>query len=283
MRNRPNRRRKAKRKLHAPKLPRMPRIRVKWSMLLWPVLAGSAVAAAPNVLDDVLDRPVGRLVIESTFQRVTPIQVEATIAPALDAGFWSLDLDALRARLEALAWVDSAELRRAWPDTLIVRITEHRAAARWRDEGLLNVRGELFAERPEHGFPELPRLHGPDGSEREVARVYLELRERLIDAHLTIDTLYLDDRGSWRLVLATGQEVRFGRRDLDDRIDRFFDVAAPALASDLHRVQYVDLRYTNGFAVGWRDEDGAGDAGPSSVASELAVHEPAGEESARRG
>src|SRR5690606_41626284 len=126
------------------------------------------------------------------------------------------------------------------------------AAARGRDEGLLNARGELFAERPEHGFPELPRLSGPDGSEREVARLYLELRDRLIDAHLTIDTLYLDERGSWRLVLATGQEVRFGRRDVDERIERFFDVAAPALSSELHRVRFVDLRSSIDFAFCWR-------------------------------
>lgn len=283
MRNRPNRRRKAKRKLNTPKLPRVPRIRVRLGMLLWPVLAGSAVAAAPNVLDEVLDQPVGRIVIESTFQRVTPIQVEAAIAPALDEGFWSLDLDDLRTRLEALPWVDTTQLRRAWPDTLIVRITEHRAAARWRDQGLLNARGELFATRPEHGFPELPRLFGPDGSEHEVARLYLELRERLIDAHLKIDTLYLDERGSWRLVLETGQEVRFGRRDVDERVRRFFDIAAPALANELHRVRYIDLRYTNGFAVGWRDEEGADEAGSNAAGGELAVREPVGTESARRG
>src|SRR5690606_2708534 len=194
------------------------------------------------------------IVIESTFQRVTPIQIEATVAPSLEEGFWSLDLDELRTRLEALAWVDSSELRRRWPDTLVVRITEHRAAARWGDEGLLNARGELLAARPERGVPELPGLPGPAGSEREVARLYLDLRERLIDAHLTIDTLYLDERGSWRLVLASGQEVRFGRHDVEERVDRFFTVAAPALARELHRVRYIDLRYTNGFAVGWRED-----------------------------
>src|SRR5690606_39926176 len=121
MRNRPNRRRKARRKLHAPKLPRVPRVRVRFSMLLWPVLAGSAVAAAPNVLDEVLDQPVGRILIESTFQRVTPIQVEAAIAPALDEGFWSLDLDDLRARIAALPRVYTTQRRRARAGTLIVR------------------------------------------------------------------------------------------------------------------------------------------------------------------
>jgi len=255
MRGRPNRRRKSKRATATlPSMPRLPRIRIRWSALLWPVFAGSAAAAVPSLVDDLVDRPVGRLEIESTFQRVTPIQIEAALAPALDQGFWSLDLDALRQRVQELAWVDSTELRRSWPDTLVVRVREHHAAARWGDAGLLNSRGELFAERREHAFPELPRLSGPAGSEREVASLYLALRDRLVDAHLAIDTLRLDERGSWRLVLATGQEVRFGRRDVPDRVDRFFSIAAPALANELHRVSYIDLRYTNGFAVGWREE-----------------------------
>ena len=52
---------------------------------------------------------------------------------------------------------------------------------------------------------------------------------------------------------AGDQEIRLGRRDIDERLYRFFDVVAPALANELKRVAYVDLRYTNGFAVGWRD------------------------------
>ncbi|HEX7080725.1 MAG TPA: cell division protein FtsQ/DivIB [Gammaproteobacteria bacterium] len=272
MRSRPNRRRKNPRKLRVPALPRMPRlsrIRIGWRIFLWPVLAGSTAAALPAVLDDVVDRPVGRLVIQSTFQRVSPLQIEAALAPALDEGFWSLDLASLRRRVEALPWVDSIELRRSWPDALVVRVKEQKAAARWGDTGVLNVRGELFAERPEHGFPELPRLSGPEGSERDVARVYLAIRDRLIAAHLALGTLSVDERGAWSLVLATGQEIRFGRRDVGERIDRFFEVAAPALANELHRIGYIDMRYTNGFAVGWRDaeaEDTAVAAGGENAA-----------------
>jgi cell division protein FtsQ len=47
--------------------------------------------------------------------------------------------------------------------------------------------------------------------------------------------------------------VRLGRRDVDQRLERFFAVAAPVLRDDFERIEYVDLRYTNGFAVGWRD------------------------------
>ncbi len=48
--------------------------------------------------------------------------------------------------------------------------------------------------------------------------------------------------------------LRCASADVEARLDRFFDVVAPALADDLDRVEYVDLRYTNGFAVGWTEQ-----------------------------
>jgi cell division protein FtsQ len=213
----------------------------------------------------VLDQPIRNLVVEGTFQRVTPIQVEAAVADGLNAGFLTVNLGALRERVQDLDWVDRANVGRRWPDTLIVRVTEHQAAARWGESGLLNVRGELFTEHSQHAFAELPSLAGPAGSERDVARRYLAVRGKLVEADLSLDSLEMDERGSWRLVLRGGQEIRLGRRDIDERLYRFFDVVAPALAAELPSVEYVDLRYTNGFAVGWRDGP------PASLAAVAAV------------
>lgn len=249
-----------------PQLPsfKMPRIRINWKALMLPPLIVAGVAAAGGAAQIALDQPVGTLVIEGPFQRVTPMQVQAALALELEEGFLSLELEELRQRVQSLPWVDETQLRRAWPDRLIVRVTEHRAAARWGDNGLLNVRGELFGERAAHAFPELPKLAGPEGSELQVASLYLALRGRLADAHLAIDTLSMDERGAWHLELASGQEVRLGRRDVRERVDRFFAVVAPALVNEFDRVSYVDLRYTNGFAVGWVED---------APATELAVNE----------
>jgi cell division protein FtsQ len=216
-------------------------------------LLGMTTLALAKGLQLVLDQRVRNLIVEGSFQRVTPIQVEAAIADGIAAGFLTVDLGELRERVEALDWVDRASIGRRWPDTLIVRVTEHQAAARWGATGLLNVRGELFTERSQHAFPELPSLAGPPGSERDVARRYLAVRGKLAEADLALRALELDERGAWRLVLGGGQEIRLGRREIDERLYRFFDVVAPALADTLKGVEYVDLRYTNGFAVGWRD------------------------------
>jgi cell division protein FtsQ len=228
-------------------------------------LAAAAFYGVFKSVQFVLDQPIRNLVVEGTFQRVTPIQVEAAVAEGLKAGFLTVNLGALRERVQALDWVDRANVGRRWPDTLIVRVSEHRAAARWGEHGLLNVRGELFTEHSPHSFAELPSLAGPPGSERDVARRYLAVRGKLVEAELSLDRLELDERGSWRLVLRGGQEIRLGRRDIDERLYRFFDVVAPVLATELRSVEYVDLRYTNGFAVGWRDGPPAGLATVAAV------------------
>jgi len=138
---------------------RLPRVAI--------ALAGAAVWALFGLFKGaqfVLDRPARNLVVEGTFQRVTPLQIEAAVMNGHDAGFVSTDLGELRRRVKAIDWVDRVNVGRSWPDTLIVRVTEHQAAARWGENGLLNVRGELFTEQAQHEFPELPRLAGPRGS-----------------------------------------------------------------------------------------------------------------------
>jgi cell division protein FtsQ len=191
------------------------------------------------------------LVISGSFQRVTALQVEEALAGGLGQGFFSADLAALCAMVEALEWVQHAEIQRRWPDTLAVRIVEHVAAARWGDGGLLNTSGELFTRETRHAFPELPQLSGPPGSESRVARTYLSLRGRLAEAGLALAELALDERGAWRFQLDDGTEVRLGRRETVPRMERFFAVVVPQLRPRLNDIEYVDLRYSNGFAVGW--------------------------------
>jgi cell division protein FtsQ len=248
-----NRRKPPKREI------RLPRIQINWAAVLIPPATAAVIAALLLGAVRLLDQPVRTLVVEASFERVSAVQLEAALAGARGQGFLTIDLRDLRGQLQALAWVDRAEISRVWPDTLAVRVAEQQAAARWGENGLLNVRGDLFTNESRHAFPELPQLNGPPGAEREVAGLYLTVRGPLTEAGLALASLTLDDRGAWELVLAGGQQIRIGRDDVSERLRRFFDVVAPTLAADIDRVMYVDLRYTNGFAVGWAEEVG-GDA-----------------------
>lgn len=243
-------RKRAAAKTRARRLPSLP----DWRRVLRPlrnmVLVASVVAVA-LALWHVLDRPVTTIAVTAPFQRVTPMQIEDHVRRGLSGGILSSDLIGVQESLQSLAWIDSVRIRRRWPATLLVEVTEQVAAARWGDSGLLNTRGELFVDNARHLPVELPVLNGPAGSQWQVAQRYLTLRGPLLEAGLQLLSVTLDQRGSWRLTMARGIEVRLGRHAVDQRIDRFLGVVTPIIAGRTQVVDYVDLRYTNGFAIGW--------------------------------
>jgi len=213
------------------------------------VVAGFAVAALLLML--ALDRPVRRVLVEGAFQRVSPPEIESAVTEVVRGGLASVDLDAVRERVERIDWVDRVVVQRRWPDAVRVVVTEQVAAARWNDAGLLNARGELFIRNARYVPPELPLLQGPEGSEGPVAQLYLDAQGRLLEAGLRLTGVRLDERGAWQLELANGMAVRLGRQAVTDRLERFIRLASPLAAKRLAEINYVDMRYTNGFSVGW--------------------------------
>ena len=214
----------------------------------------------------LMNRPVERVRIEGTFQRVRTGDVESVVRHALRGGFVTANLGELRTRIEELPWVDRARLARRWPSGLVVEVTEQVPAARWGEDGLLNARGEVFVVGVKHPPAELPVLSGPAGTESQVAQRFFSVQARLSERGLRVSAMRLDARGAWTLELVDGPQVRFGRRQVDERIQRFLDVAAGVVQPRATEIHYVDMRYSNGFSIGWRGHTAApGGDGQSDV------------------
>ena len=201
----------------------------------------------------LLDQPIRAITIDGPFQRVSALQIEEAISEELGHGFFSANLSLIQARIVALPWIDRANVARRWPATLEIHVTEQVPAACWGERGLLNVRGELFVEEARHIPAELPRLSGPGGRSAEVAKTYLGLRDQLIPMGLDLRRVHLDARGAWQVTLQNGVEIRLGRRDVDERISLFIDVVANLVSSREADIDFVDMRYSNGFTIGWKD------------------------------
>jgi cell division protein FtsQ len=242
--------------------------RWKWPAFLreWRVYARRGalllvLVGALSALTWALDRPVRVISIDGSFQRVSPGQIEKAVAPFATQGFMSADLADIQRAVETLPWVDHARIARRWPNSLRVTVIEQTAAARWGEAGLLNTRGELFIRTATHVPAELPHLSGPEGTQTQVAQRYLAAQGRMLEAGMRIAALRLDERGAWEMDLDSGVTVRLGRRDVDERLERFIHTASQVIAHRLTEISYVDMRYSNGFAIGWRNQSPA--SGPA--------------------
>ena len=248
------RRNRFKNKAKVEKPPRQrPTIVVEWRKYARRAALLLLLAGGLTALTWALDRPVRVISMDGSFQRVSPGEIEKAVAPFAHAGFMSADLDGIQNAVEALPWVEHARIQRRWPNSLHVTVIEQSAAARWGESGLLNTRGELFVRSATHVPAELPHLSGPDGTESQVAQRYLSVQGRMLEAGMRIAALRLDERGAWELDLDSGVTVRLGRREVDERIDRFIHTASQVISHRLNEVTYVDMRYSNGFAIGWRN------------------------------
>jgi len=239
-----NRARVERKRLRLPKLEFAPALRALAVVVL--------AVALTALLALLLNRPLKRVTVDGAFQRVPALEVERAVREHLNGGFVTIDLAALRRAVEAIPWVDRARVQRRWPDGLYVAVTEQVAAARWGASALINARGEVFAVDARHVPPELPRLDGPPGSETQVAELYFQLYPRLLETGLRAAALRLSERGAWELELANGVVIRFGRRQLNERVERFLAAGAPLVASRADDIAALDMRYSNGFAIVWR-------------------------------
>lgn len=190
--------------------------------------------------------PVKRIQITGHMKRVTPEQLRFIAEHELSGTFFTLDIDKTRAAFGKLPWVRDAQVRRRWPDTLDIEVDEHAALARWGENGLISVKGEWFDAASDEN---LPVLYGPAGSQKDMGQMLERLRHQLDVAGLVPARLWLSDRRAWRVELNNGIRLELGRGEVESRVTRFASYWKDTLGALPYHIEYVDMRYPNGFAV----------------------------------
>jgi cell division protein FtsQ len=179
-------------------------------------------------------------------RHVTRAQVEAILQKELKGTFFTLNLPQLRGAFEKLPWVREVNLRRRWPARLDVNVVEHVPLARWGDVALVNTHGELF-EAAYDG--KLPTFAGPEGASKEIAIQYDFFRRQLAAIGREPVLVRVTPRRAWQVRLEGGPTLELGRDDIEARLARYLQVHERTVGALQRRIDYVDLRYANGFAV----------------------------------
>lgn len=237
-------------------------------ILAWTLALALVVLPVVAVLQGWIgeDRwPLRTLRVSGDLERVGDDRLRATVLPYAREGFFAVRLDEAQAAVAKLPWVESAVVRKKWPDILEVRIVEHRPFARWGDDRLLSEAGRLFPAQGVDVPENLPRFDGPDSRTRELMTLYRESRELFVPVGFDVRTLALDGRGSWSLVLSNGTDVVVGSQEARLRLSRFARLLPQLLQQKPALLQRADLRYTNGFALVWSGETATPASAPAAV------------------
>ena len=187
------------------------------------------------------------------------LTLRANVAPQLRGTFLSIDLRAAKQVFEAMPWVRRAVVRREFPNRLKVILQEHQAVGYWGAEGestLVNSSAEVleaFVAVVESD--DVALLDVPLGQSAHVLAMYRVLQPLFESREMSIDTLELTGRGSWRARLDVGADMELGRGEQDEvvaRTERFLKTMTQVTSRygrTVTALESADLRHQEGYAI----------------------------------
>lgn len=160
-----------------------------------------------------------------------------------------VDVDEARARIEALPWVKSAEVRRVWPDRIYIRVVERQAVAIWQDEGELAVidrDGHAIVGEDVTRFTNLPLVVGKGADKAAAGLLALLSKQPQLKDRVKAAVRVGERR--WNLRLDNGVEVRLPEEGAEAALAELVRLAREQdiLGRD---IKAIDLRFPDRLIV----------------------------------
>lgn len=226
------------------------------------------------LIADRLYRPdafvIDQLKLTGQFTYLTPEEVQSVVHEEPLGNFFSIELGEIKQRIEGMAWVKHADVRREWPHTLSIRIREHRPVMRWasvvsesensigkksRDQWVSSSGDVISLDKPLQQHSAIT-LKGTEHDAKQLLTKALAWQKQLSTSKLAIREVSLSASQSWTLTLAKfGEqgpqvfELMLGTVNTEQRLQRFqtlFDTRLFRVEGGLVK---VDARYPDGLAV----------------------------------
>ena len=192
--------------------------------------------------------PVEQVEIEGEFRYWQAEALAKELLWVKEQNFFSLDVRQVKQELEQLALIKSVQVKKVWPETLLVKFKEDIPVAVWNGQTLLNPKGEELILPTSFDAEALPKLSGPEQQTEQVMRQFQRFQSRLSSVDAAMVSLTMNAVGSWQVELENGWTIRLGRQQLEQRLERLIELLK---ILPQEKVAVVDLRYGKGAAIQW--------------------------------
>lgn len=206
------------------------------------------IATLKNWVQDQQSAPISQVRLYGKFQQLDAAELQQRLQQEYVGNFFRVNVDQVQQFLQLQPWVYQSAVRKLWPDTLVVVVTEQQPVAVWNGDQLLNDKGQVFTAPIQQLATTLPWLHGPQGAEQDALNMFSKMQQLLTLHQFQVRKVWLTERFAWRLELADGLSLQLGREDTLKRLQRFIELY-PQMQQHQAGMAEVDLRYDTGIAV----------------------------------
>ena len=199
------------------------------------------------------DRPINTIVIEGDLTLAEQVAMQKHIGTLDLPGILSLALPRLETQLQQMDWARRVDVRRRWPNKLVIYVYKESPVAQWDDHTFLSADGDIL-QLPDQ-YDQLPRLSAQLSSPRESMEIFRLLQQYAARQGLEILELTETAQGEWHVGFESGTVVRLGAVELEARMSRFLSAYTNIIQQQRRPVAYVDARYPSGVAVRYSEID----------------------------
>ncbi|KTC66428.1 cell division protein FtsQ (plasmid) [Legionella adelaidensis] len=230
----------------------------RYAGLLTLLIAVAFILAARLIyifLSDAQRFPINTIKVAANYHHISRKQLEEILSNYTSSSFFTISTSQLKKDLNTLDWTESVDVERIWPDAIKITVVEKVPVAVWND-ALMTAEGGLFSQGKTNQSYNLPRLNGPEQQQKDVLQIYQKLSKLLAIYGLQAASLELRENQAWELILSNGIQIHLGKRDLEERLQRFCKAYPLVFADKPEQLGGVDLRYARGMAVQWKQQTG---------------------------
>jgi len=148
-------------------------------------------------------------------------------------------------------WIKSVNVTKYWPNKLFIEIQEHQIYGILNDNYVITNTGKKLNIPDNLDTSGLVHIYTGEKILNE-AIVFLDnIRQTLEDKAINLNSIHLSELRSVKMVLESGLSVNLGSINKLTRLNIFLNLIEQL---DQNSIKYIDLRYDNGFAIKWKNQ-----------------------------
>jgi len=195
--------------------------------------------------------PILHVQVKVSQKYIDQNELKKIVLQNLNGNFFTIDMKTLENKLLQNTWISNVSIRRIWPSTLVIQLSEYQPIATWNGTSLMTKNGFVFSPSQNTVPSGLLALQGPDNAQQQVLQYSQRINQALLPLQLSLSALQLDKSNNWSMTLNNGLQVILGQQDPVGHLNELVKLYPRIIGSCAKYAQLVDMRYSNGLAIQW--------------------------------